>query len=95
MSELPSPTPTIFLTGDFNFPTVSWPTGEIGTAPPDVKAQYDKLQQVTSEFFLTQLIEEPTTGNNVLDLLYTNNSDVILNVKIHKTFHWNAPIVNY
>ena len=53
MAELPKPTPTVFMTGDFNFPSVSWPDGEIGAAPVEVKAQYDKLQQVTSEYFLT------------------------------------------
>ena len=51
----------------------------------EVKAQYEKLQQITSEYFLTQVIEEPTRGNNILDLLYTNNLDVLLNVKIDQT----------
>ena len=37
---------------------------------------------LSEEFFLVQCIEEPTRLNNILDLFFTNNEDVILKTQV-------------
>ena len=36
----------------------------------------------SEKFFLNQYIEEPTRLNNILDLFFTNNEDIILKIQV-------------
>ena len=36
-----------------------------------------------NKYFLTQIIERPTRGNNILDLFAVNNEQFILNYVVH------------
>ena len=49
LHELPSPAPSLILTGDFNFPTVRWPQGEIGACLVDTRLQFEKLKQLAGK----------------------------------------------
>ena len=53
----------------------------------DCNLQANKLLSLTDDFFLQQLISEPTRNQNVLDLVFTNIADEPFDCKItsHKT----------
>ena len=90
MSEFNTPMPDIILTGDFNFPKASWKAG-IGAILPDLKSNKKSLQQlieVATELNLLQKVTEGTRetrngGQNILELIFTNNHELISNIYIH------------
>ena len=69
---------TVILAGDFNCPGICWDTLSVkpGSAIPSVSS---KLIDVTSNSSLplTQLQEEPTRQNSILDLFFTNNKSLV------------------
>ena len=82
--------PTILMSGDFNLHFLhSW-SGETiealkaesicpraGRLIANDKRQALHLVEFVEEFFLTQFIEEATRKANILDLVFTNNSELI------------------
>ena len=96
LSDLPAPTPNILVMGDFNFPrtVMNWNRSEDGHLIPIVK-QYrvsetnqgkrDRIQaqllvDTASKFCLNQEVERPTHAVEILDLIFTNNPDLITTV---------------
>ena len=67
--DLPVPTPTIALMGDFNFPagTVSW-SREDGALLPRVAAHWQ-----VAKHSIVQTVDCTSQGSEVLDLIWTNN----------------------
>ena len=61
------------MMGDFNFPprVTTFPNQKEGET--DQKQAFQLLMDFTNEYGLTQVIDKPTQGNNILDLLFTNN----------------------
>ena len=72
------------LMGDLNFPprVTAWYTSESGVFPnqkegvTDEKLAFQLLIDLSNKYGLTQLIDKPTRGNNILYLLYTNNPSI-------------------
>lgn len=85
LDSLPIPTPDIILTGDFNFPFLKWPEGILTGSTLADKSQAELLLDRTNSAFLIQVITDPTRGNNILDLLFTNNSDAVNSIAAEKT----------
>ena len=89
MYDFQSPTPDIILAGDFNFPKAIWNAG-IGTVKSDGASNKMSLQQLintASEFNLIQTVSEGTRetrngGHNILELIFTNNHELISNTYI-------------
>ena len=94
--DLSAPTPTIALMGDFNFPAsvVTWP-GENGallprvaahrqaeSAGPQVWQQCRKLCQLMANHNLVQTVDQATHGCEILDLIWTNNEDLISDIQV-------------
>ena len=86
------PCANVLILGDFNFPFLKW--HEIddtvihqmksgGTR--DEQKQSNSLLELTDHFLMSQVITEPTRGSNIIDLIYTNNPDIISNVNVEKT----------
>ena len=80
LNELPNPTPTILIGGDFNLPHASWPSGTAG--PGASKEESDMIaymSEFAENFHLVQCIPKQAThkAGNMLDLMYTNNTDII------------------
>ena len=83
---------TIILNGDFNFPFIKWLksecTDEIGSyrinagSTVDEKTQAKRLLELTNEHFLTQIINNPTRKENILDLIFINSYEYVKNVQI-------------
>ena len=79
--------PTIILCGDFNLPHISWPDGNPGQgANPDERIMIWSLKSFSQNFFLTQVITEPThKDGNTLDLVLTNDTHMIHNTSCFDT----------
>ena len=84
------PEPNIIITGDFNFPFIKWirePCNGcrweyITSATTDEKSQFINLMLLLDKFNIIQSIEEPTRGNNTLDLVFTNNIDMFIDIGV-------------
>ena len=70
--------PDIFITGDFNLPLMNWDSCSVPTSPP-CKA-YQRLMDFINDNFATQVVDQPTRGNNILDLVLTNSPESVANV---------------
>ena len=67
--------PALILMGDFNFPDVCW---KYNAAQ---RKQSRRLLEWVEDSFLTQLVQEPTRGGALLDLLFTNSEGLVGDVK--------------
>ena len=95
-SSLPSPTPDISVLGDLNFPSkdVEWRTNDNGDihatihphldssdlGGPKVRVQAEQLFELLNENDMIQVIGKPTRKNKILDLMFTNNSELVHHV---------------
>lgn len=73
----------ILLLGDLNMPKINWSDTANPKLPPssdqsNIKIQMTALLELTDEFLLNQLVNNPTRGENILDIAFTNiTSDLI------------------
>ena len=83
-----SPRYDFILCGDFNLPDVDWSNTEPKIAKGSPKAEkeiLDYLKFFIDEHFLMQIIKESTHFlGNTLDLIFTNNLEIIHDIKIFK-----------
>ena len=94
--ELKAPEPTILLSGDFNFPFVKWKRLLNGgcaweyktntNATTDEKQQFEKLIRLCNNQCMLQVIEEHTREKNTLDLMFTNETNMVTAVDVNKTW---------
>ncbi|TRZ13846.1 hypothetical protein HGM15179_013263 [Zosterops borbonicus] len=66
----------LVLVGDFNLPDICW---ELNTAE---KRQSRKFLECMDDNFLSQLVGEPTRGETMLDLLFTNRDGLVEDVVV-------------
>ena len=87
--SLDIPLPDIIIGGDFNLPKISWSNGVLNTLPACprvVKEMAASLQEFCCTFFLNQFVEKPThKDGNILDLVLTNNSDLVHDINVNDT----------
>ena len=77
--------PSILFCGDLNLPGTCWNTGETTLGPRDDKTAVEILMKLQSDFFMTEVVGQPTRGSSCLDLCFTNSSDKFLNVETEQT----------
>ena len=67
---------TVLLSGDFNLPSMNW---KAETTSPGCKniSYYEQFLTILKDSNLTQLIDEPTRGENILDLIFTTNPTLL------------------
>ena len=100
LEELPAPTPTITVMGDFNFPksSIVWSRcdGEDSDLVPlvaghregeTVEGKQDRLQaarlcDLAVKHSMIQQVDKPTHGIEILDLILTNNHDLVSSVSV-------------
>ena len=79
--NLPAPTPNIVICGDANLPSADWMEGICRTGTNRYREEQkmvSSLYEFASENFMVQQIEEPThRDGNILDLIFTNNADIV------------------
>lgn len=87
LEDCGSPQPNVMIVGDFNFPQVNWNTlqvkGKSKSASMSVQAQ--SLLEFTEKFCMEQAIKIPTRMNNILDLVFINNEELILDYSVEPT----------
>ena len=98
LSGLPAPTPTITLMGDLNLPqsVVKWVRSEDGHLMPVVsnhregemaegkqdRLQAQRLVDFTVKHSLIQQVDQATHGVEILDLIFTNDHELVSSVKV-------------
>ena len=76
----------VYVTGDFNLPHLDWSTMTISnTLGKTGKESAMMLLDFMSKNFLSQVIHQPTRGNNILDLVLTNRTHLICETKSTST----------
>ena len=80
-----TPQPNIILTGDFNLPIINWSLDAINGGSYSDRTQALHLQSFAQDFCLTQVITEPTRQNNILDLIFINNEELLHSYEILPT----------
>ena len=72
--------PDLYILGDFNFPEINWkmPISSLSTSASELFDFMDSNQ-------LTQIVTEPTRGNNTLDLALTNVPRYVAEVRVSPT----------
>ena len=75
--------------GDYNFPTIKWPSRNVyvhekreRVNQAAEKKQAEMFLNFQDEYFMDNVIETATRGENILDLISTNNPDLILCYKV-------------
>jgi hypothetical protein len=86
LGALPNPTPEIVMVGDFNLPHVCWQQVKAvhGGTNQD-RTQAELLFVFSDQWCLNQMIDTPTRGSNILDLIFTNNDELIHEITVNKT----------
>ena len=79
--EVDSTSPDIYLVGDFNFPDIIWDSYSGGPDPSSLG-----LLKFVETHFLHQLVKCPTRGSNILDLVFTNRPDYVLETVVSESF---------
>ena len=67
----------IWLGGDFNALHIDWPSLVISLEAGGKRAIYQRLIDISLEHNIEQVIDKPTRGDNILDLLFTNNKSTL------------------
>lgn len=77
-----STTTNLILLGDFNLSEFDW----VNNRPLTNSEHHTLLQDIVHENFLSQIVNEPTRDQNILDLLLTTNVDLINNIEVGEPF---------
>ena len=70
-------TKNTIIIGDFNHPNIDWKTMQ-----PNGDTLCKKFIKTVNDNFLRQLVKNSTRGDNILDLILTNNTDKINDVQV-------------
>ncbi len=82
-SLIPSRGPT-FVVGDFNLPCIVWSRScAVGRGPDTLESRFLHL---TLECGLSQLVSEPTRGDNILDLLFSSEPNLVNVISVEEPF---------
>lgn len=95
--ELQAPQAEIILLVDFNLKDADWNNRLMLNNSVD----YELFSDILSDNFPTQMVLEPTRGNNILDLVLTNNSDMVCGTEVgepisdHNIITFNVNVYPY
>ena len=95
IEDLADTTYDLFITGDFNLPNVDWESLDVrsgGTSESNLSAQL--LLNFMSTYLLSQMVNVPTRGQNILDLVLCNQHRLVTDVKTEPTDLSDHDMVN-
>ena len=72
----------VFLIGDFNFPNFDW----VNQVPLLFDQLHIKMFELLNGLFLTQMNQNATRNNNILDLVFTSTPDLVNDVSASEGF---------
>ena len=70
--------PDVYVMGDLNCPGIDWKTG-FSVDPHELE-----LLEFGDKFFLSQIVHEPTRGQNILDIILTNREEYCASVEVEE-----------
>ena len=76
------PAPEIVILGDFNLPHVDWDSRMVNGGRSDERFQAELIFSLMDEHCLNQEVEEPTRRQNKLDLVFSNNSELVQSISV-------------
>ena len=71
----------IIIGGDFNFPGWDWQNSCLKENCQN-PSLHNRFGSILDDFGLTQIINKPTRGDNILDLIITNNPSLVNRTEI-------------
>ena len=103
LSDMGTPEPSVIITGDFNFPFIEWSRNKEGACSwkkksyphgtRDEQNQFNKMMEIMNKYHLVQTVEEKTRKDNTLDLVFTNNLDLITQIDVTNTIMSDHDII--
>merc|ERR1712240_340630 len=103
LSDMDAPEPTVIVTGDFNFRFIEWKRNKEGACTwkkkphqhgsSDEQKQFNKMMETMNKYHLVQTMEEKTRKDNILDLVFTNNLDLITQIDVTGTIMSDHDII--
>merc|ERR1711915_846215 len=82
----------VIITGDFIFPFIEWSRNKEGACSwkkksyphgtLDEQKQFNKMMEIMNKYHLVQTLEEKKRKDNTLDLVFTNNLDLIIQIDV-------------
>ena len=71
----------IWLAGDMNLPGIEWPSTSIKPNCPS-PAQHNLFIDILADHGMSQIVDQPTRGENTLDLIAVNNLTLVNRTEI-------------
>jgi len=71
----------IIIAGDLNYPDIDWECKSTRTGSAN-RLLHDQFIEILDDFAMEQLVEDPTRGENTLDLIVTNRPSLCTNVAV-------------
>ena len=87
----------LYIAGDFNLPFVNWNTCAIDLGKSILLSDRQSALELFDFMevnFLQQMVSEPTRKDNILDLIFSNNTDMIHSISVSKTEKSDHDTVN-
>ena len=78
LKKLMSKPRDVILSGDFNCPDIDWETHSVPPGAPQ-RAVQQQLVDIMAKHGLSQVHNQPTRENNILDLVFTTNVSLLKN----------------
>jgi exonuclease III len=85
LTELDASAPNLVMVGDFNFPNINWHTQNVYGGSLEMRNQAENLFNLADNHCMEQYIEQPTRGNNILDLLFLDNEEFLHHYTVQET----------
>ena len=82
IEEYGGPGRILVVAGDFNLPIINWKEGEISGGTREQQRQASILTNFAEKLFMEQIVEEGTRNENILDLFFSNNDEIVLKVEV-------------
>ena len=76
--------PDVIILGDFNLPSIDWKSETIEASKSDKKCAEIMLQFIDKQLLTQHVSENTRKDKNILDLILTNNPDIVHNTSVEK-----------
>ena len=73
--------PNILLAGDFNLPDILWENSSLRSNLVYSSGLSYHMIDIANDNYLTQMVNEPTRGSNILDFIFTTTPDLVNSVQ--------------
>jgi hypothetical protein len=81
LDKLPKKVKHVWVGGDMNLPGMDWPAGTLKNNCP-TPGQHNQFVQILADYGLSQMTDQPTRGNNILDLFAINNPTLLNRLEV-------------